>query len=269
MAWLFVLLQRLLPQHGLSRLVGRIGNAKSGWIRRPLIGVFIRTFGVDMSEAANPSPSSYPTFNAFFTRQLRPDARPVTGSVSSPADGTVSMAGTIQTTQLLQAKNINYSLEKLLAGPESGRYRDGSFCTVYLSPRDYHRVHMPIEGTLESARYVPGKLFSVNGATTRYVSDLFAANERLVMHFDTPMGPMAVVMVGAMIVAGIKTVWRELPYTARQPLDETFDIPQQFVQGAELGHFEMGSTVIVVLRERVDWLPASGDMVRMGQPLVN
>lgn len=269
MAWLFVLLQRLLPQHGLSRLVGRIGNAKSGWLRRPLIGAFIRIFRVDMSEAANPSPSSYPTFNAFFTRRLRPDARPVTGSVSSPADGTVSMAGTIRTTQLLQAKNINYSLEKLLAGPEASRYRDGSFCTVYLSPRDYHRVHMPIKATLSSARYVPGKLFSVNAATTNHVSDLFAANERLVMHFDTQMGPMAVVMVGAMIVAGIKTVWRTSPYSARQPVEEKFDAPQQFEQGAELGHFEMGSTVIVIFREQVDWLIASGDMVRMGQPLVN
>ena len=269
MAWLFVLLQRLLPQHGLSRLVGRIGNARSGWIRRPLIGAFIRTFGVDMSEAANPSPSSYPTFNAFFTRQLKPGARPVTGSVSCPADGTVSMAGPIEATQLLQAKNINYSLEKLLAGPESGRYRDGSFCTVYLSPKDYHRVHMPIEGALESTRYIPGRLFSVNRATTSHVSDLFAANERLVMHFDTPKGPMAVVMVGAMIVAGINTVWREFPYSARQPTEETFDTPQQFEQGAELGHFEMGSTVIVIFKERVDWLPAGGDNVKMGQALVS
>ena len=267
MAWLFVALQRLLPQHLLSRTVGALANARAAWFKRLLIKLFVAVFGVDVTEAASGNPADYPNFNAFFTRSLKPGARPIEGQVSSPADGTVSMSGRLDGNQLIQAKGLGYSLEKLIAGPEAASYKNGSFLTVYLSPKDYHRVHIPVSGSLKSARYVPGRLFSVNSATTRLVPDLFAANERLVMHFDTALGPMAVVMVGAMIVAGIKTVWRNACYAPRKIVDETFDEPVQFLQGDELGHFEMGSTVIVIFQKTVDWCSGEGDKVLMGQSL--
>lgn len=264
MAWLFVRLQRVLPQHLLSRIVAKAANARAGWLKRPLIEVFVAVFGVDINEAAASSPDDYGSFNEFFTRRLKPGARPVSGEISSPADGTVSMAARLDDNQLLQAKGINYSLEKLLAGPEAAWYRNGSYLTVYLSPRDYHRVHLPVSAKLKQARYVPGRLFSVNKATTQMVPDLFTDNERLVMHLDTAFGPMAVVMVGAMIVAGIKTVWREQIYTARQALDEVISPPRRFDQGAEIGHFEMGSTVIVIFQRQLQWQVEAGDRVRVG-----
>lgn len=264
MAWFFVLAQRLLPQHLLSRVVGKLANARTGWLRQPLIRLFIAAFGVDLDEAARSSPADFDNFNDFFTRHLKPGTRPVSGDIASPADGTVSMAGQLDDNQLVQAKGLHYSLEKLLAGPEAARYRNGSYLTVYLSPRDYHRVHVPMSAGLTATTYVPGKLFSVNAATTRLVTDLFAANERLVAHFDTSLGPMAMVMVGAMIVAGIRTVWRDGRYPPGEAIHETFDPPRMFEQGAEFGHFEMGSTVILVFERRISWQVAAGTQLRMG-----
>ena len=269
MARLFALLQRLLPQHLLSRIVGRLANVNAVWMRVPLIKLFVAMYGVDLGEAEFSSPRDYASFNAFFTRKLKPSLRPVSGSISSPADGTVSMAGRLQGNQMLQAKGLNYSLEKLLAGDEATQFRNGSYVTIYLSPRDYHRVHIPVTANLVAARYVPGKLFSVNQATTGAIADLFAANERLVMHFSTDLGPMVVVMVGAMIVAGIKTVWRDRLYSPREADRERFEPPRHFDQGAELGLFEMGSTVIVIFQREVPWTVKPGDKVRMGEAMVD
>lgn len=265
---LFIKLQYLVPQHLLSRLVGVVASAEIPWIKNTFIKVIIRIFAVDMTEAESADLASYPSFNAFFSRRLKPGLRPIEGRVSSPADGCVSACGDITNNQIIQAKGIDYSVEKLLASPRSTRFRHGSFITIYLSPKDYHRVHNPITGDLGSGTYVPGKLFSVNDATARSVPDLFADNERYVMHFDTPQGAMAVVMVGAMIVAGIQTPWHQAPYPAGKLLDETFTPPRHIAQGEELGKFLMGSTAIVLLEKRVSWQVSANQLVKMGQSLV-
>lgn len=263
----FILLQQLLPQHLLSRLVGSIADSQWPPLKNFLISVFVRAFGVDLTEAAHPHKSAYPSFNAFFTRALKPGIRPVNGAISSPADGTVSMAGHLHGNQLIQAKGINYSLEKLL-GQHVPAFENGSFITIYLSPRDYHRVHMPVSGTPTSARYVPGKLFSVNARTTAQVPDLFANNERLITMIETQTSTVALIMVGAMIVAGIKPVWRDTPYPPRVSQVDTFEKPQQLDQGAELGHFEMGSTVILLFPEKLEFKVSQGEHIKLGQALV-
>lgn len=263
---LFIALQRLLPHHLLSRCVGAIAGARLGPLKNVLIRIFVAAYKVNLDEAASGNLADYPTFNDFFTRQLKPGARPVEGGICSPADGTVSMAGTIEGTRMIQAKGIDYSLGKLLA-TDPGPWQDGSFATIYLAPRDYHRVHMPIDGRLTKTRYVPGRLFSVNQTTAERVPDLFADNERLVLEFETDDGPFAMVLVGAMIVAGIRTVWRSEIYPFRLPTEERFDPPRAFGQGDELGWFEMGSTVIVVMPGRTDWQVEPMASVRMGQAL--
>ncbi len=232
-----------------------------------------------MSEAAETDPLAYPTFNAFFTRALRTGARPLAndhGAVLCPADGAVSQLGTITDAGLLQAKGSFYTAAALLASTEEAEAFDGgSFATIYLSPRDYHRVHMPVAGRLLSTRYVPGDLFSVNQATAEAIPGLFARNERLVCLFETEYGPMAVVLVGAMIVAGIETVWagracstreRQIQfqdYTAAQPAVE-------LAAGAELGRFYLGSTAIVLFAHGALELSgglSAGTPVKMGQLL--
>lgn len=266
---LFVLLQRVLPQHLLSRLVGAIARSRSRWVARPLMNVFIRVFGVDVSEAASSNLDDYASFNDFFVRHLKPGARPVEGWITSPADGTVSMLGRLEKDRLLQAKGLDYSLQKLLAGPGTGAFENGSFITIYLSPKDYHRVHTAVAGKLQRARYVPGKLFSVNAATTAKVGNLFADNERLVMRFDSALGQHALVMVGAMIVAGIRAVWRDAVYPPRLKDEEVFEPARDFGQGDEVGYFEMGSTVILLFEGAIDWYVAPGDTVRMGQAIAS
>ena len=268
MKTVFILLQRIVPQHLLSRLLGKLANLGVPWIKNPLINLFVAVFGVDLGEAELPEARDYDSFNDFFTRKLKSSVRPVSGKVSCPADGTVSMAGVLLGNQMLQAKGISYSLEKLLAGHAASPYVDGSYLTVYLSPRDYHRVHMPVRASLKTARYVPGRLFSVNASTTASIPDLFAENERLVMDFDSALGPMSMIMVGAMIVAGIKTVWRPSTYPPGKLLTEDFQHPQHFDQGAELGCFEMGSTVIVLFQEKLDWSVEAEDRVKVGQAVV-
>jgi phosphatidylserine decarboxylase len=267
MSRLFITLQYLIPQHLLSRLVGLLAASRVKWIKNTFIRVIVRIFDVDMDEAESTDLRDYPTFNAFFSRQLKPGLRPVNGLVSSPADGCVSACGDINGNQIIQAKGLNYSVEKLLASDNASRFHNGSFITIYLSPKDYHRVHNPLTGELNSGTYVPGKLFSVNDATAQTVPDLFADNERYVMEFDTQLGGMAVVMVGAMIVAGIQTSWRDRPYPAGQLLKESFSPFRNIAQGEELGKFLMGSTAIVLLEQRVTWQVASHDLVKMGQAL--
>lgn len=268
MKTLFIFLQRLLPQHLLSRLVGYFAELRIGWFKNMLIRVFIRIFKVDMSEAESPHPADYEHFNAFFTRRLKTDARPVSGQVCSPADGTVSAVGNIDHDRIFQAKGIDYSLEKLLASSEVSQFIDGSFITIYLSPRDYHRVHTPIDSSLNACRYIPGTLFSVNETTTARVPGLFAANERLVCRFDTASGPMCLVMVGAMIVAAIQPVWRSTPWEPREPAGMEFSPPRDFMKGDEFASFKLGSTVILVFPEKLSWCVSAGQQVRLGQPLV-
>lgn len=273
LAKLFALIQYPLPHHLLSRLVGRLAECRQPVIKNALVRTFIRRFGVDMAEAAEPDPTAYATFNDFFTRALAADVRPISEGVVSPADGRLSQFGAIEAGQLMQAKGHRFSAEALLGGDVEAatRYLGGSFATVYLSPSDYHRVHMPVSGTLTEMVYVPGRLFSVNAATTEHVPGLFARNERLVCHFDTEQGPMAMVLVGAMIVAAIETVWAgqitPLPKGGVQRI--RFDTPIRLEKGAEMGRFKLGSTVVMAFSEPVDFTDGlePGAKVQMGQSL--
>ena len=275
---LFSWLQYLLPQHLLSRLTGRLADCRFGWIKNQLIKAFIKRFNVDMSEALQEDPTAFSSFNDFFTRELKPDAREILADPSqlvSPADGAISELGELQHGQLMQAKGINYSLTRLLGGDleKAQPFMGGSFATIYLSPRDYHRVHMPIQGRLLETIYVPGKLFSVNQATADNVPGLFARNERLVCFFETPAGPMALILVGAMIVAGIETVWDgQVAPPARQVTLRDFNNPQPVVleKGQEMGRFKLGSTAIVVFGpDAVEWREdlQNGTPVKLGEAL--
>ena len=208
---LFILSQYPLPHHPLSRLMGRFTQCRNPAFKNLFIRAIVRVFGVDLSEAAEPNPRAYGCFNDFFTRPLKPGIRPIAedpDAVVSPADGTVSQCGPINEGRLLQAKGRDYGVVELLGG-DAGRaapFQGGSFATIYLSPKDYHRLHMPLAGTLREMVHVPGRLFSVNDATARGVPNLFARNERVVALFDTEAGPMALVLVGAIFVASIETV---------------------------------------------------------------
>ena len=272
----FIALQYLLPQHLLSRLLGRLAHARFAPLKDTLIRRFIARFDIDMSEAVRPEPGAYAHFNAFFTRALRPGAREIdTGAdaVTSPADGAVSQIGTIAAGRIFQAKGHSFSTAELLADSADGALFDGgAFATIYLSPRDYHRVHMPLAGRLRRLRHVPGRLFSVNPVTAASVPALFARNERVICTFDTEHGPLAMVLVGAMVVAGIETVWTGPIAPAGNgilPLDYELDEhARTLAKGAEMGRFQFGSTVILLLpRDQVDWDSAlgSGSVLRMGQ----
>ena len=254
---LFILLQYLLPQHAVSRLLGRIANSRNRWLKNKLIHLCIRHYQVDMSIVAEKNLDVYPTFNSFFIRQLSPEARPIDAnpaSVVSPADGVISQLGSIHGHHIFQAKGKDYSLDQLLAHDEAlvKAFSNGMFATTYLSPRDYHRVHMPITGKLIKAIYVPGKLFSVNPTTVNNVECVFARNERLIAVFETVRGPVAVILVGALFVAGIHTVWQGKVAPNPKRSIQTWDYTHENIileKGAELGHFEFGSTTIVLFPE--------------------
>ena len=255
MSRLFIIFQHLLPQHLLSRVVGKA--AQSHWLRKPFIRLFIKRYKVDLSQAKIQDIEKFENFNAFFTRELQAGARSIAnspGAIVCPADGAVSQIGDITEGGLLQAKGRYYSCESLLGGDAqmAQLFQEGKFATIYLSPRDYHRVHMPLAGTLKKTIYVPGKLFSVNQTTAEAVPNLFARNERLICLFDTKLGPMVVVLVGAMIVAGIDTVWagQVCPRTGKREI-QTTDYSNQapaieLAIGGELGRFRLGSTAIVL-----------------------
>lgn len=271
----FIRLQHLTPQHALSRLVGRFADSTVPGVKNTLIKRFIAAYDVDMSEAAEPA-SAYPTFNAFFTRALKPGARPLGDAaryVLSPADGAISQLGPVEDGRIVQAKGRDYSVAELLGGDgaNAARFDGGRFVTIYLSPRDYHRVHMPADGTLRSTRYVPGDLFSVNAVTADGVDRLFARNERLAAVFDTPLGAMASVMVGAMIVAGIETVWSgRLQPHGKAVEQRTFADGPAFAAGDEMGRFYLGSTVVLLFEaDKVEWLSelTPGSTLRIGQPI--
>ncbi|HEY3698206.1 MAG TPA: archaetidylserine decarboxylase [Spongiibacteraceae bacterium] len=275
---LFIAGQYLLPQHLLSRWIGRIAESETPWVKNTFINWFVRRYNVDMSEAENADPLSYRNFNAFFTRALRADARPlatIANSIVCPADGSVSQAGRIESGRILQAKGQWYSALELIGGDETvaAAFNEGHFATIYLSPRDYHRVHMPVGGKLERMIYVPGDLFSVNQTTADNVPRLFARNERLVCIFSTDCGPVAVILVGAMIVAAIETVWagQIAPAIAHDKVrNEAASAPVQLDKGAEMGRFKLGSTVVLLFgKDAVTWSEALtvGNTVRMGQQI--
>jgi phosphatidylserine decarboxylase len=269
-------LQRLLPHHLLSALMYRLTRIRWAPLKNLLIHQFIRLYGVDMSQALEPDPNRYGSFNEFFTRPLKPEARPLaeaTDAVLCPADGTLSQAGVIRAGRIFQAKGKDYSLLELVGGNRewAGRLSGGEFATIYLSPRDYHRVHMPVSGQLQRMLHVPGRLFSVNPTTTRLVPELFSRNERVVSLFETPVGPMAVILVGAIFVAGIDTVWAGTVTPAGRRVGDwsyaSVPVPLRLERGAELGRFNMGSTVILVFgKDRVRWDRGlqSGAQLRMG-----
>lgn len=271
----------LLPHQLLSHAVRRVTRWRAPWWKNLLIRRFIRHFDVDMAEAAEPVPTRYADFNEFFTRALRPGVRTQPddpAAIACPVDGRVSQAGTIAGDRMLQAKGHDYSLTALLGGDpaRAARFTGGRFATLYLSPRDYHRIHMPCAGTLLETVYVPGRLFSVAPHTTRAIPGLFARNERLVACFDTPAGPMAMVLVGAIFVSCMETVWSGVVNPQRgmalqtRRFDGPGETPVTLARGAEMGRFNMGSTVILVYGpDRVRWaeplLP--GQAVRVGQTL--
>ena len=265
--------QYLVPQHGLSRLVGSLAESRHPFIKDAFIRRFAARYQVDMNEAAEPDLGAYENFNAFFTRALKPGARPLdtrAGSILCPADGAVSQLGQISADRIFQAKGHSYTLADLLASEVDAQpYAGGQFATVYLSPRDYHRVHMPLTGTLTRSVYVPGDLFSVNTRTAEQVPNLFARNERLVAHFDTALGPMAVILVGAMIVASIETVWGGVEAIGSDIRSSDLgDRALTLQAGDELGRFRLGSTAIVLFGPDVmawDAAYAAGTPTRMGE----
>ncbi|ADE13626.1 phosphatidylserine decarboxylase [Nitrosococcus halophilus Nc 4] len=254
--WLLSLYQYLLPQHTLSRLMYRLTRHRIAWLTGLQIRLFARIFGVNLEEAESSSPKDYPNFNAFFTRALGEGTRPIAGpadAVVSPVDGRISQLGPLTGNRLIQAKGWSYSLVDLLGGSETraAPFQDGQFATLYLSPKDYHRIHMPLSGCLREMVYLPGRLFSVSPKTVNGIPNLFARNERVVSIFETEAGPLAMVLVGAIFVGSIETVWagQITPPYRHQPCHWLYEgekaLPLE--KGQEMGRFNMGSTVILIL----------------------
>ncbi len=279
MDFLFILLQQLLPQHLLSRLTGWLAESRVRWLKSFLIEKFASQFEVNMNEAVEPDLNAYENFNAFFTRALKDGARPIdssAGAVVCPADGAISQLGAIENGRIFQAKGQSYTTLELLGGDEdrAALFANGEFATIYLSPRDYHRVHMPVAAKLTAQTYIPGQLFSVNQVTAEKVPRLFARNERLVCYFDTETGPMAMVLVGALIVAGIETTWSgQVAPPTREPKTVDFKTAPAGValdRGEEMGRFKLGSTVILLFpQDSISWQSEfrAGTPTRLGQIL--
>ncbi|NLS14026.1 phosphatidylserine decarboxylase [Vibrio sp. SM6] len=275
-----VKLQYWIPQHGLTRLVGLFAAARAGRITTAVIRWFIKQYQVNMNEAKHADPAHYDSFNAFFVRELKDDARPIAEGetvITHPADACVSQFGPIEQGRLIQAKGHDFSAQELLGGDAAlaKEFDDGEFATLYLSPRDYHRVHMPCDGTLRQMIYVPGDLFSVNPLTAENVPHLFARNERVVSIFDTEFGPMAQVLVGATIVGSIEQVWAGTVTPPRGNTVYKWDYPATgdkaivLKKGEEMGRFKLGSTVINLFAKdaiRFDESMALGEPTVMGRP---
>lgn len=279
---LFVLVQYILPQLLISRLAGMLADARPPAVaKNAVIRWFIGRYGVNMSEAADENPASYESFNDFFTRALKPGLRPLApgeDTIASPVDGTISQLGQVDQERVFQAKGQSFNLTELLGGdPERARpFVDGQFATIYLAPKDYHRIHMPLAGKLREMVYVPGRLFSVNPVTAAAVPRLFARNERVVATFDTDAGPMAMVMVGAMIVGSVETRWAGVvaPTDGRREVAVSdyrhLNPGTRYERGEEMGRFRLGSTVILVFPKGASrWQKtlATQSVVRMGQAM--
>lgn len=247
--------QYLVPKHFLSTIMHWLMNRETPWFSQFIIKQLVKVYGVNLAEAERTAIEDYRSVNDFFTRSLAADARPIdanTNSIVSPADGKISQAGTLKHNQLIQAKGYDYSVEALLGGDITlaKSFYNGDFAVVYLSPKDYHRIHMPMDGKLLSMTYVPGDLFAVNPATVRMVPDLFARNERLVLSFETAIGPMVLVMVGAIFVGSMETVWQGKitpDYGTSLKYWDYTDQSLHFAKGQEIGRFNMGSTVVMLL----------------------
>ncbi len=274
----FVALQHLLPQHGISRLVLAATRSRTPAFKNALIRLFVRGFRPDMSDAVEREPTAYPSFNDFFTRALRPGTRPIDEdptAIVSPVDGTVSEAGTLTADRLLQAKGHEYTLRALLAGNAAWErnFAGGIFATIYLAPYTYHRIHMPLTGELRESFYVPGRLFSVNRTTAKLVPGLFSRNERVFCGFDAAGLPWAIILVGALNVGSMATVWhgdvtpRKHREVTALPVDEVL-APKTLAKGDEMARFNMGSTVILLLPQgAADWRDTltAGRVLRMGE----
>ena len=273
-----VLLQYLLPKQAITWFAGKVANAQAGRITTAIIDDFIRRYNVDMSEAADPDSSNYVSFNTFFTRALRQGVRPVaTADLVSPVDGAISQFGIIERDQIFQAKGHHYSTRALVGGDATlaAEFEHGSFATIYLSPKDYHRIHMPCSGRLRRMIHVPGSLFSVNPATAAGVPGLFARNERVVCVFDGHHGPFIVVLVGATIVGSMATVWHGVVNPPRSGTLREWHYEDQQIDlnaGDELGRFLLGSTVVMLfprgpLAFTDSWAP--GRSVRFGEAMAS
>ncbi|MFT4102590.1 MAG: archaetidylserine decarboxylase [Burkholderiaceae bacterium] len=269
--------QYLLPKQALTSFAGRVAGARGGRATTWLIERFIRRYGVDMSEALESDPRHYPTFNEFFTRALRADARPIAdAALVCPVDGAISQFGPIERDRIFQAKGHGYSTRALVGGDAAlaARFDDGHFATLYLSPRDYHRIHMPCDGRLRRMIHVPGELFSVNPATARGVPGLFARNERVVCEFDSARGPFVLVLVGATIVGSMATVWHGVVNPPRVGRVREWRYDDRSIvlrKGQEMGRFLLGSTVVLLfpagpMRFPAGWAP--GGAVRLGQAMI-
>jgi phosphatidylserine decarboxylase len=275
---LCVLPQYILPQHSLSVLLSKLTHSENPTVKKLFIEQIIKHYGVDMSEALQQDLSQFTSFNDFFTRELKPGARhwpDALGAVACPADGAVSQAGAITDGTIFQAKGKSFTATALLGGcsERAAPFQNGQFTTIYLAPKDYHRLHMPITGTLKEMVHVPGRLFSVNTVTTANVPGLFARNERVCCLFDTAVGPMALVLVGAIFVSSIETVWHGVvtPPTIRSVRQWSYgsDAPTLTI-GAEMGRFNMGSTIIVLFgKDAVQWQDgfSAGKTVRLGEQI--
>lgn len=273
---LFVLSQYVLPKQALTALAGVGASARGGALTTRFIRWFVGRYGVNMAEAANPDIATYPTFNEFFSRPLKPGARPLANAdLISPVDGAISQFGSIRRDQIFQAKGHDYSTTTLVGGDTqlAQRFDDGHFATLYLSPKDYHRIHMPCDGRLTRMIYVPGDLFSVNPATARGVPGLFARNERVVCVFESEQGPFVLTLVGATIVGSMATVWHGVvnPPRSKQVREWRYDDQQiTFKKGDEMGRFLLGSTVVMLfpkgdLRFNPAWAPTGA--IRMGEAM--
>jgi phosphatidylserine decarboxylase len=273
---LAVLPQYLIPKQALTVLAGKLAGAEAGGLTTRIIRWFVGRYGVNMAEAANPDIASYASFNEFFTRPLRDGARPLAAAdFICPVDGAISQFGVIERDQIFQAKGHSYSTAALVGGDRelAARFADGSFATLYLSPRDYHRIHMPCDGRLIRMIHVPGALFSVNPITARGVPGLFARNERVVCVFDSPHGPFVLTLVGATIVGSMATVWHGVVNPLRPGHLREWSYADQrieFRQGDEMGRFLLGSTVVLLfpkgrIRFNPDWAPAQ--VIRLGEAM--
>ena len=278
---LAVLPQYLLPKQALTHFAGFVASRERGWVTTEIIRRFVAKYRVNMDEALDSDIGAYLTFNDFFTRALKPGARPLArAALVCPVDGAISQFGDIEKDQIFQAKGHHYSTTALVGGDAAlaAHYQDGSFATIYLSPRDYHRIHMPCDGRLTRMIYVPGELFSVNPVTARGVPGLFARNERVVCVFESARGPFVLVLVGATIVGSMATVWHGVVNPPRGKVVREWHYPAadqpevMLRQGEEMGRFLLGSTVVLLfpkgpLRFNPDWAP--GSAVRLGELMAN
>jgi phosphatidylserine decarboxylase len=276
---LHLLSQHLAPHQTISKLAWFLAENKNPWLKNYLINYFIKRHNVNMQEAIQTDPFAYASFNEFFTRKLKSTVRPIAidpMQIISPADGTVAEAGKIEVNQIIQAKSHSFSISDLLGGSsiDSSHFINGNFCTIYLAPHDYHRVHMPIDGNLEQMLFIPGKLFSVSTQTSELIPNLFARNERLVTIFDTQIGKVAIILVGAMIVGSIETSWEKhiSPPHNKHIRNWNYDHEIKLTKGQDLGLFKLGSTVITLLPNNKVILNKNitrGEKILMGQSIAS